>query len=146
MGFVLDPRLLGYWSDQDLYQGAMEAADIAFGADGTGWTYWSRDGGTFYVLRFRWHTAHRQLTLHMHMRLSGMVGREGSGFRHRVDYQAARHQILVLTYEVAAGQNLFSKPATLLALGRPISPGTIGARFALQRELADDDHDPTRSP
>jgi hypothetical protein len=53
---VLDERLVGYWSDEDLYQGAMEAADIAFRADGTGWTYWSRDGGTFYVVRFSWHT------------------------------------------------------------------------------------------
>jgi len=35
MGFMLDPRLVGYWSDQYLYQGAMEAADIAFSADGS---------------------------------------------------------------------------------------------------------------
>jgi hypothetical protein len=55
MGTVLDPRLVGYWSDEALYQGAMEAADIAFRPDGTGWTYWSRDGGTFYVDRFSWH-------------------------------------------------------------------------------------------
>ena len=67
---MLDPRLVGYWSDQDLYQGAMEAADIAFRADGTGWTYWSRDGGTFYVLRFNWHTAaNRNLTLDLHEEL-----------------------------------------------------------------------------
>ncbi len=86
---MLDPRLVGYWSDQDLYQGAMEAADIAFRADGTGWTYWSRDGGTFYVLSFSWHTAHGQFTLHLHEELSGMVVREGPGFRHRVDSQEA---------------------------------------------------------
>ena len=145
MGFMLDPRLVGYWSDQYLYQGAMEAADVAFRADGTGWTYWSRDGGTFYVLRFRWHTADRQLTLHMHRRLSGMVVREGSGFRHRVDHQGARDQMLVLAYEVTAGQNLFKKPAMLLELDQPISLGTIGARFARLRELARDDYDPTRS-
>jgi hypothetical protein len=33
---MLDERLVGYWSDEDLYQGAMEAADIAFRPDGTG--------------------------------------------------------------------------------------------------------------
>ena len=36
---VLDERLVGYWPDEDLYQGSMEAADIAFRGDGTGWTY-----------------------------------------------------------------------------------------------------------
>ena len=56
MGAVLDERLVGYWSDQDLYRGAMEAADIAFRPDGTGWTYWSRDAGTFFAYRFTWHT------------------------------------------------------------------------------------------
>ena len=145
MGFMLDPRLVGYWSDQDLYQGAMEAADIAFRADGTGWTYWSRDGGSFYVLRFSWHTAHGQLTLHLREHLFGMVVPEGSGFRHRVDSQDAWDQQLVLAYEVAAGQNLFRKPAMLLELDQPISLGTIDTRFALQRELAEDEHDPTRS-
>ena len=35
---VLDERLVGYWQDEDLYQGSMEAADIAFRGDGTGWT------------------------------------------------------------------------------------------------------------
>jgi hypothetical protein len=32
---VLDPDLLGYWSDDAIYLGAMEAADIAFRADGS---------------------------------------------------------------------------------------------------------------
>ena len=50
----------------------MEAADIAFRADGTGWTYWPGSGGTFFVRRFTWHTtAGRQLTLDLHRELSG---------------------------------------------------------------------------
>jgi len=49
---VLDDRLTGYWSDDDLYLGAMEAAEVAFRTDGTGWTYWSRAGGAFEVRRF----------------------------------------------------------------------------------------------
>jgi hypothetical protein len=69
---VLDERLVGYWSDQDLYQGAMEAAEIAFRPDGTGWTYWSRAGGAFSVYRFTWHTTEgRQLSLALHHELSG---------------------------------------------------------------------------
>lgn len=47
---------------------------------------------------------------------------------------------------LTAGQNVFRKPATLLELDQPISLGTIDTRFALQRELAEDEHDPTRSP
>ncbi|HCU91858.1 MAG TPA: hypothetical protein DHU96_03625 [Actinobacteria bacterium] len=72
MGAVLDERLVGYWSDQDLYRGAMEAADIAFRPDGTGWTYWSRDAGTFFAYRFTWHTTEgHRLALALHHELSG---------------------------------------------------------------------------
>ena len=33
---VLEPRLVGYWSDEALYRGAMEAIDITFRPDGVG--------------------------------------------------------------------------------------------------------------
>lgn len=75
---MLDTRLAGYWSDEDLYQGAMEAADIAFRLDGTGWAYWSRDGGGFFILRFSWQTTNGQcLTLSLHQELSGTWELEG---------------------------------------------------------------------
>jgi hypothetical protein len=45
IGGMLDRRLVGYWSDKDMYMAGMEAADIAFRADGAGWTYWSNAAG-----------------------------------------------------------------------------------------------------
>ena len=94
MGSGPDARLVGYWSDEPLYQGAMEAADIAFRADGTGWTYWSRSGGTFFVRRFTWHTtAGRQLTLDLHRELSGTWDRQGHATTHRVTRQAGQRPL-----------------------------------------------------
>jgi hypothetical protein len=147
MGAVLDGRLVGYWSDEDLYQGVMEAADIAFRADGTGWTYWSRIGGTFYVHRFGWHTAaDRHLTLDLHQELSGTWHLEDHTTQHRVRSQAPCHQQIILAYQITAGQNALRKPATLLELDQRIRAGTIGDRFAFKRELTQTEHDPTRSP
>jgi len=148
MGPVLDARLVGYWSDEPLYQGAMEAADIAFRTDGTGWTYWSRDGGTFFVYRFSWHTtAGRQLTLDLRQELSGTWDLAGRTTRHRVTSQATCDKQIVLAYEIRAGQDVLRRPATLLHVDQPISLGTIGDRFALKRELAENEQDPTtRSP
>jgi hypothetical protein len=51
---VSDARLLGYWSDDVLYQGDMEVAEIAFAPHESGWIYWARDGGVFTVDRFVW--------------------------------------------------------------------------------------------
>jgi hypothetical protein len=145
---VPDERLVGYWSDEDLYQGAMEAADIAFRSDGTGWTYWSRDGGPFNVLRFVWHTgASHTLTLDLHQELSGTWELHDHATQHRVSSQAARDKQIVLAYEITAGQNLYRKPATLLQFDQQISIGTIGNRFTYKRELAQTEYDPTtRSP
>jgi hypothetical protein len=101
---VLDMCLVGYWSDEDLYQGAMEAADIAFRPDGTGWTYWSRDGGTFFILRFRWHTTNDQhLTLGLHEKLSGTWDLESSSTRHHVTSQSARGEQIAVTYKTPPG-------------------------------------------
>ena len=148
MGIVLDPRLVGYWSDQALYQGAMEAADIAFRPDGTGWTYWSRDGGTFYVDRFRWHTtADHHLILDLHEELFGAWDLAGHTTRHHVHSQAPSGKQLVLAYQITAGHDSLKRPVTLLKLDQPISVGTVGDRFAFKRQLAQTEHDPTtRSP
>jgi hypothetical protein len=125
----------------------MEAADIGFRSDGTGWTYWSRDGGSFYVDRFSWHADDRHLTLDLREKLYGTWHLEDGTTRHRVRSQDAHHKHLVLTYQIAAGQNELHKPATVLQLDQPISPGTIGDRFAFKRELADNERDPTtRNP
>jgi hypothetical protein len=126
----------------------MEAADIAFRPDGTGWTYWSRDGGTFLVYRFTWHTTEdHRLTLTLHQQLSGTWDLADHATRHRVISQAASGQQIALTYQITRGHNALRKPATLLKLDQEISAGTIGDRFAFKRELADTEHDPTtRSP
>ena len=148
METMLDEGLIGYWSDEPLYQGAMEAADIAFRSDGTGWTYWSRGGGTFYVDRFSWHTAAgRHLTLDLHEELYGTWHLADHTTRHRVRRQAARHKQIVLRYQITEGRNALREPATVLELDQPITLGTIGDRFAFRRELAENEQDPTtRSP
>jgi hypothetical protein len=131
-GAVRDARLVGYWSDEALYQGAMEAASIAFRPDGTGWTYWSRVGGTFSVHRFGWHTtADQQLTLDLREQLSGSWHVAGHTTQHHVTSQAARGKRIVLGYRIRAGHDVLGRPATLLEADQPISPGTIGDRFAL---------------
>jgi hypothetical protein len=141
---VLDDRLTGYWSDDDVYQGAMEAADIAFRGDGTGWTYWSRDGGAFEVLRFGWQTtAGLQLTIDLHELLWGTWDLSGLAVHHRIRDCTRRDEQVVLTYEVTTGHTVFRESATLLVLSRPIVIGTIGDRFAFKRELAQTDQDPT---
>jgi hypothetical protein len=74
IGGMLDRRLVGYWSDKDMYMAGMEAADIAFRTDGTGWTYWSSAAGGFEVLRFVWRQASRSaLTLPCVPRNSGVL-------------------------------------------------------------------------
>lgn len=143
-----DARLVGYWSDENLYQGSMEAADIAFGPDGNGWACWSRDGGAFFILRFNWQAGQDgQLTLDLRQRLSGSWDLEGHVTRHRVTRhrvtsQDACDERVALRYEIRAGQDVFGSPATLLEADRPVSRGTIGARFAFKRGLAGDEQDP----
>src|SRR5262245_43327205 len=110
----------------------MEAADIAFRPDGTGWTYWSRVGGAFEVHRFRWRTtAGHQLTLDLRRQLSGTWHLARGTIRHRVTSQAACGERIVLAYQIRAGQDVLGRPATLLEAGQPINPGTVGDRFAL---------------
>jgi hypothetical protein len=147
MGAMLDARLVGYWSDENLYQGVMEVADIAFRPDGNGWAYWSRDGGGFFILRFSWDTAEDgQLAVDLREQLSGSWDLSGRTIRHRVTSQVACDAKIALRYEVRAGQDVFGRPATLLEADQRISRGTIGDRFAFKRGLAGDEQDPTTGP
>jgi len=140
----LDESLIGYWSDESLYQGAMEAADIAFRSDGTGWTDWSRDGGPFHVYRFSWHTsAGHQLTLALDRELSGTWELQNHTTRYRVESQTGCDEQIMLTYEIRPGQDALKAPAKLLQFDKPISLGTIGDRFAFKHELGEDEQDPT---
>jgi hypothetical protein len=141
---MLDEHLVGYWSDEAMYMGSMEAADIAFRSDGTCWTYWTRDGGSYYVVRFGWHTdASGNLILDLHEQLHGIREPFNHTGPHRVSEQRSRHERISLAYEITAGHNAFRDPATLLRFDQKISVGTIGDRFAFKRELVRDEQDPT---
>jgi hypothetical protein len=130
---VLDARLVGLWSDADLYQGSMEEAVVVFRPDGSGWTYWARDGGVFSVHRFGWRTAATsRLHLRFRQRRSGTWTVRGHEVRHQVDRQHAHDSELALAYTINAGQDLFGNPATLLELDQPLIVGTVGDRFALK--------------
>jgi hypothetical protein len=140
----LDEGLIGYWSDEPLYQGAMEAADIAFRPDGTGWTNWSRDGGTFHVYRFSWHTpASDQLTLALGQELSGTWDVQSHTTRYHVQSQTSCSRQIELAYQIRPGQDALEEPTKLLQLDKPIRLGVIGDRFAFMRELAEDEQGPT---
>jgi hypothetical protein len=140
---VRDLRLVGRWSDDSLYLGAMEAAVIVFRPDGAGFTYWSRAGGGFSVTRFGWrmHTA-GHLDLRLGQRLSGRWELRGREVRHHVDGQSAVGTDLTVGYAIVAGQDVLGRPATLLEFDQPVIPGTVGARFALEDPNAGLD-DPT---
>ena len=133
---MLDGRLVGYWSDRDLYQGAMESAELAFRADGTGWTYWSRSGGPFQVMHWDT-TASGQHTLGLREKLSGRWHLDGRAVRHRVDRQGPSRQRIVLAYAISPGQDLYRRPAMLLQFDRGVMMGTIGDRFARLRDLTE---------
>ena len=142
MESMLDTRLVGYWSSKNLSLGAMEGADIAFRRDGYGWVYWSNAGG-FFIMRFSWYVAeNQQLTLDMYEELSGTWRWEGHRLRYRVASQDTCDTKTVLTYEIRQGQDVLGRPATLLETGQPISLGTVGSRFAFERELAGNEQDP----
>ena len=50
---------------------------------------------------------------------------------------------IVLAHEIRAVQDILGRPVTLLELDQSISLGTIGDRFALKRDIAEDELDPS---
>lgn len=52
---VPGPSVIGLWSTAPLYLGVMEADDVAFLADGTGWFTWSNALVAAEANRFTWH-------------------------------------------------------------------------------------------
>jgi hypothetical protein len=142
---------VGYWSDKNLYMGSMAVDEIAFRADGTGWTYWCNAARGFEVVRFTWRQASRSaLTLRVR-EYAGGDWSLGHGDRpvitHRVTSQSARDERISLGYEITAGQNVIGSPATLLQFDQVVIRSVvIGKRFALERELAANEHDPAYRP
>ncbi|GAA2100164.1 hypothetical protein GCM10009801_72460 [Streptomyces albiaxialis] len=49
-----DPALLGHWSSAPFDLGAMESSDLAFLADGRGWSVLASASGSLSVTRFGW--------------------------------------------------------------------------------------------
>ena len=112
---MLDRRLVGYWSDKDMYMAGMEAADIAFRADGTGWTYWSNAAGGFEILRFVWQQASRSaLTLRVREYAGGTWSLDRGTVTHQLRSQHADDRKIALGYEISAGQKVYGDPATVL--------------------------------
>jgi hypothetical protein len=147
IGTVLDERLVGYWSDKNLYPGDMEAADIAFRADGTGWAYWYSAATTFEILRFSWQsTATHQVTLNLLEELSGTWNLDRGTITHRTNSQIPCQEQVSLAYQITAGHDAASKAATLLEFDEPVVQGVIGNRFALERQLGDNEDDPAHGP
>lgn len=137
MARVIDSQLVGYWSDEVLYLGDMEANDVGFRTDGSGFTYWTRVGGVFEVGRFRWHIdSHGRLSVRFLRRLSGTWTVRGDDIRHRVDRESASRSTGATAYVVKTGRDVFGNPATLLVLSRPIGLG--GSQFAFKNGGADD--------
>jgi hypothetical protein len=144
---MLDRRLVGYWSDKHLYMGSMEAADIAFRADGTGWTYWSNAAGGFEVLRFMWRqTSRSALTLRVREYAGGTWSLDRGTVIHQLREQRADDKQIALSYEITAGQNAVGDPAMVLQFDKDVIRGVVGDRFALDRALAASEHDPAYTP
>lgn len=130
---MLDARLVGLWWDDVLYQGSMEEAAVVFRPDGSGWTYWARDGGVFSVHRFGWRTAPiGRLHLRFRQQRSGTWTVHDHKVRHHVDRRRTRDAELALTYTINPGRDLFDNPITLLELDQHVIAGTVGDRFALK--------------
>lgn len=140
---MADERLVGYWSDKDLYLGGMEATDIAFRADGTGWTNWSNAAGAFEIVRFRWQAASdAALVLHLREPVSGTWNLDGGTVTHQQRDREPLNEQLSLSYEIAEGQNAVSNPATVLRFDRHVIDGIGSNQFAFERRLAASERDP----
>jgi hypothetical protein len=147
MGTVLEPRLVGYWTDRYLYPGDMESADIAFRAEGNGWVYWCNAAKAFEILRFTWQSApNHQVVLSIHEELTGTWDLDGQNVTHVPHAQAHRDEQITLAYTIGPGNNADGEPATLLSFDQPVIRGATGDQFTLERQLTDNERDPARGP
>jgi hypothetical protein len=64
---------------------------------------------------------------------------------HQLRSQHADDRQIALGYEISAGQKVYGDPATVLQFDKEVIPGSVDSRFALDRELAADEHDPAYS-
>ena len=90
---------------------------------------------------------HSALVLHMRGVCLGNVepGRRHSR-PHRLGSKAHATSKVSLGYEITAGQNAVGDPATVLQFDQHVIHGVSSNRFAPERELAADEHDPVYGP
>ncbi|HEU4540368.1 MAG TPA: hypothetical protein VFR23_04515 [Jiangellaceae bacterium] len=136
---MLDTRLIGYWSDEVLYVGDMETNDIAFGHDGSGFSYWARVGGVFTVKRFTWNIDNQRLQIRFTCRLSGTWTVHLGHIRHYVTGERGCSSAWAAPYRISRADDALGNPTTVLTLDRRIGVG--GQRFAYLRDTIED---PTR--
>lgn len=125
-GDVLDHAIHGLWSTLPLYLGAMEANDVAFLADGTGWFGWSNALVDCEARRFTWQVvAPGDLRVHL------------SDYIHRVRGAPAKIERRSAakpnrwTARVGRGTDALDNDVTVLTLGD--ESGRPARRYALIR-------------
>ncbi|PSL52115.1 hypothetical protein B0I31_11567 [Saccharothrix carnea] len=127
-----DEYLVGHWSDRELYPHDPEYSELAFQADGTGWTYWCSWSTAFTVERFRWReTAAGVLEVRLVVLLSGTWSVVDGRTRHEVEDRQPLATTSSPTYRIT------DEPPTL-ELDRPLDTDLGGTRFTLlSREAVD---------
>jgi hypothetical protein len=144
---MLDERLVGYWSDKEVYPGGMEAADIAFRPDGTGWVYWYNAARGFGVTSFTWRaTASGHVAFTLGETASGTWQFVGGVLSHEVRSREAGEKQLTVAYRLTPAPPGTARPAALLEFSQPIIRGVTDRRFAFERELPENEHSPASSP
>ncbi|MFT7873406.1 MULTISPECIES: hypothetical protein [Amycolatopsis] len=124
--------LVGYWSEQEVYPGSPEYADLGFRADGSGWMYWASWSKEFLVHRFRWHVpAPGVLAVRLHLTVGGEWSVDEGHVTHHVEYREDADSVVEVGWVI--------EPSSELILDRP--PASLcGTRF---RPVADGGTDPT---
>jgi hypothetical protein len=116
---LVNARLVGYWSESELYPGSTEYTELGFRADGTGWQYWSSWSTEFVVHRFAWHTPEPgRLAVHLRMELDGTWAADNT---HRVERREHIDTRLDLAWTL--------EPDHRLTLDRPLDDMLGGTRF-----------------
>src|SRR3569833_3497088 len=118
----MDSRLVGYWSEAEVYPGSTEYTELGFRADGSGWQYWSSWSTTFCVHRCSWHVpAPGRLTARLRMELDGSWSLAGSDVSHRVEHWDHVDTLVELAWDLG--------PDRELTLDRPLDAALGGTRF-----------------
>lgn len=118
----VNARLVGYWSESELYPGSPEYTELGFRADGTGWQYWSSWSTEFAVHRFDWAEPEPgRLALRLRMELDGTWSLDGAEVAHRVERRQHVDELIELTWAL--------EPGPELTLGRPLDEFLGGTRF-----------------